>query len=103
MIEVERERVVALTGSRPLALAGAIRHEIAALDPDLPVTSLSMDQILAESLDRQRFAVLIMSVFGGLAASLAAIGIYGVLAYLADQRRAEFGIRLALGARPRDV
>ncbi|PYT16948.1 MAG: hypothetical protein DMG59_09015 [Acidobacteria bacterium] len=87
----------------PLALAGAIRHEIAALDPDLPVTSLSMDQILAESLDRQRFAVLIMSVFGGLAASLAAIGIYGVLAYLADQRRAEFGIRLALGARPRDV
>jgi ABC-type antimicrobial peptide transport system permease subunit len=86
-----------------MTMAGAIRHEVSALDPDLPVDVNSVEGIMFHSLGRQRFAVWLMTAFALLAALLAVVGNYGVLAYLTDQRQNEFGIRIALGARPRDV
>jgi putative ABC transport system permease protein len=85
-------------------LAGLLRPAVYAVDKDQPVGSIvALDEILAGGLARPRFTATLLAVFSVIALIIAAIGLYGVMSYNVAQRSGEFGIRLALGARPADV
>jgi predicted permease len=92
------------TATEPIAMLPAIRRELAALDPLLPLTGIvTMDERLAESMARRRLSMQLISFFGATALLLAATSLYGVLSYVVTQRRRELVIRTALGAQPRQV
>ena len=96
--------LVTRTAGDPSSVVNAIRQQVTSLDPELPFFSVKpMQQRVDESLVSRRTPMMLASLFGGIALFLAAVGIYGVLAFQVAQRRKEIGIRMALGSDGRRI
>jgi putative ABC transport system permease protein len=96
--------LVIRTAGDPMSLVAAVRQEIHSVDEDQPISNIAtMEEQLIRETGSRRLGMILLTTFAGLALLLASLGIYGVLSYFVAQQTPEIGVRLALGAQPRDI